>query len=452
MYDLMIIGGGPAGYVAAEHAGAMGKKVLLVDSGETGGGMGGVCLNSGCIPTKCMLAAAKMYHHAKDSAAFGVTASDVKFDYAVAKKRTEGIQDKLRGGIGALMKMGKVEVVKARATVLGRGKIEAEGKTYEGANILICTGSRPFVPPIPGLKESPAVLTNENILKQEKMPDHLCIIGGGVIGTEYACLYATVGKRVTVVEMLPKLCGPVDKELAKTVQRSLEDMGAAIHLGAKVTKVDGKTVFFTDKAGAEQSVSADAILVATGRAVNTANLGLEAAGIDMDKRGIKVNEHGQTNVPGIWAAGDVTGRWQLAHFASRQATVAINTMFGKPMICRESAVPSVVYTNPEIACVGITEDQAQERGLAVKTAKFPMTNNGRYLAETEGERGVVKVIADAKYGTVLGVHMVGTGVSEMIAAATVMVEMEMRVQDVEEIIFPHPAVCETIHDVMLGIH
>lgn len=452
MYDVMIIGGGPAGYVAAEHAGAMGKKVLLVDSGETGGGMGGVCLNSGCIPTKCMLAAAKMYHHAVDSAAFGVTVSDAKFDYTVAKKRTEGIQDKLRSGIGALMKMGKVEVVNARATILGRGKIEAAGTTYEGANILICTGSRPFVPPIPGLAESAAVLTNENILKQEKMPEHLCIIGGGVIGTEYACLYATVGKKVTVIEMLPKLCGPVDKELAKTVQRSLEDLGAAIHLGAKVTKVDGSTVFYTDKQGAEQSVSADAILVATGRVVNTAGIGLEAAGVDFDRRGIKVNEHAQTNVPGIWAAGDITGRWQLAHFASRQATVAINTMFGRPMICREDAVPSVVYTNPEIACVGLTEDQAKERQIAIKIAKFPMTNNGRYLAETNGERGVVKVIADATYGTVLGVHMVGTGVSEMIAAATIMVETEMRACDVEEVIFPHPAMSETIHDAMLGLH
>mgnify|MGYP001809827808 CR=1 FL=1 len=452
MYDVMILGGGPAGYVAAEHAGAMGKKVLLVDSAESGGGMGGVCLNSGCIPTKCMLAAAKTYHHAKHGAPYGVTASNITFDYSVAKKRTEAIQEKLRGGIGALMKAGKVDVVKARGTIAGKGKIVADGKTYEGANILICTGSRPFFPPIPSLKEKTLVLTNENILKLDKKPQHLINIGGGVIGTEYACLYSTVGKKVTVIEMLPKLCGPVDKELAKTVQRSLEENGATIHLGATVTKVDGGTVTFNDKSGAAQTITADGILVATGRAVNLQGIGLESAGIDFDKRGIKVDDQGRTNVPGIWAAGDVTGRWQLAHYASRQSTVAVHAMFGGTERVRETAIPSVVYTNPEIACVGLTEEQATERGIKVKTAKFPMTNNGRYLAETEGERGVVKVIADATHGTVLGMHMVGHGVSEMIATAVLMVEMELRAKDVLEMVFPHPAICETMHDVMLGIH
>jgi dihydrolipoamide dehydrogenase len=451
MYDVIILGGGPAGYVAAERAGELGKKALLIDSGEHGGGLGGVCLNSGCIPTKSMLFGAKTYDHAKHGAVFGVTAENVKFDYTVIKKRTEELQAKLGKGIEGLMKMNKVEVVRARGKIVGKNKVEADGKTYEGANLLICTGSRPMVPPIPGLRDNVNAITNEGILKLEKMAEHLCIIGAGVIGTEYASLYANVGKKVTVVEMLPKICGAVDKELAKTVQKKLEDRGVTFHLSAKVTKIEGTKVFFTDKKDAEQSVEADKILVATGRAVNTAEIGLESIGVDFDRAGIKVNDKAQTNVPNVYAAGDVTGRWQLAHFASRQATVAISNMFGKTEYCREKAIPSVVYTDPEIACVGLTEEKAEEKGISIKTAKMPLNINGRFLAETDGERCVCKLIVGAEHGEILGLHLIGPHASEMIAAAAVAIESELRVDEWKEVVFPHPAICEVMHDVAFHV-
>ncbi|MBN2713698.1 MAG: dihydrolipoyl dehydrogenase [Planctomycetes bacterium] len=449
MYDIIIIGSGPAGYVAAERAGEQGKSVLLVEKDEN---LGGVCLNTGCIPTKSMLYSAKLYDHAFHAKDFGVNIEGASFDYPFVKNRTEGIQETLRKGIEGLMKKNKVDVVKGSALIKSAKSVEVDGKVYEGSNLLICTGSRPFVPPIPGLKESDRVVTNVGILAQEKMADHLCVIGAGVIGTEFASLYAMAGKKVTMIEMLPQICGNTDKELAKTVQKKLEGKGVDIHLGAKVTKVDGGTVSFTDRKGAEQSVSADLVLVATGRAVNTDGLGLEAIDLDFDRRGIKVNEKAETNIPGVYAAGDVTGRWQLAHFASRQATVAVNNICGRLDYCRENAVPAVVYTDPEIASVGLTDDLAKEKGVEVKVVKMPLAASGRYLAETNGERGVVKVVICAKSGAVLGVHIVGPGVSEMIAAACAMIETELRARDVEEIIFPHPTVGEVIHDVMFSIH
>ncbi len=445
MYDVIVIGSGPAGYVAAERAGEHGKSALLIEKADN---LGGVCLNSGCIPTKSMLFCAKTYDHAQHTEAFGVTVDGVKFDYPKVKTRTEGIQDTLRKGIEGLMKKNKVTVVKGDAEIIERGKVKVGTEVYEGANILICSGSRPFIPPIPGLNTSDKVVTNEGILKQTAMVDHLCVIGGGVIGTEFASVYAMAGKKVTVIEMLPQICGNMDSELSKTVQKGLEKKGVAFHLSAKVTGVDGSKISFTDKKGEAQSVTADLILCSTGRAVNTEGLGLEKLGIDFDRRGIKVNEKAQTNVPGIWAAGDVTGRWQLAHFASRQSTVAIHNMFSHEDICRENAVPAVVYTDPEIASVGLTEDGAKAKGIDFKTLKMPLTASGRYLAETDGERGVVKVVIGAKHKEVLGVHMVGPHVSEMIAAAIVMIETELRASDAGEIIFPHPTVCEVMHDAM----
>ncbi len=447
MYDIIIIGGGPAGYVAAERAGEHGKKVLLIEEDK----LGGVCLNTGCIPTKSMLFSAKTYNHALHAEEFGVTIKDASFDYSKVKERTENLQDKLRSGIAALMKMNKVEVIKGTAKITTRHSVAVGNDEYETQNILICTGSRPFIPPIEGLKNNDKVITNVGILAIDKMPESLCIIGGGVIGIEFANLYAMAGKKVTVIEMLPNICGATDKELGKTVQKKLKAMGVDFHLKATVNKIDDGKVSFTDKKDKTTTIEADAILIATGRAVNTENIGLETIGIDFDRKGIKVNEKAQTNIPNVWAAGDVTGRWQLAHFASRQATVAINNICGRNDICREDAVPSVVYTDPEIASVGITEDIAKERGIEVVTTKYPLTNNGRYLAESNGERAICKVIADKTTKQLLGVHMVGPHSSEMIAAAAVMIETELTTKDIEELIFPHPAICEVIHDAMFNL-
>lgn len=448
MYDIAIIGAGPAGYVAAERAGEKGAKVLLTEQADH---LGGECLNAGCIPTKSMLYSAKLFDHVKHADAFGVSVKDAAFDYSKVKARTEKVQDQLRKGILGLMKKEKVDVVKGQAVVLSPNKIAVDGKEFEAKNILICTGSSPWMPPVPGLENNPSVVTNRGLLTQTEMVNHLCIIGAGVIGTEFACLYAMAGKKVTVIEMLPQICGNMDPKMTQGIKKKLESKGVTFYLEAAVESVKDKTVNFKDSSGKTHKVNADLILVATGRAVNTRNLGLEALQVDMDRRGIKVNERAETNVPGIYAAGDVTGRWQLAHFASRQATVAVNNILGCPDICRESAIPAVVYTDPEIASVGLTEQDAKKKGIEVKTASMPMAASGRYLAETDGERGTVQVVCCAKRGTVLGIHMVGPYVSEMISTAVTIIETELRAQDVRELVFPHPTIGEIMRDVMFAV-
>ncbi|MCL2000877.1 MAG: FAD-dependent oxidoreductase, partial [Planctomycetes bacterium] len=323
MYDLIILGAGPAGYVAAEHAGGMGKKVLLIEKDR----LGGVCLNQGCIPTKSFLNSAKLYAHAKGSGVFGVTVKEAVFDYSVMKTRTEKLQDTLRSGIAALMHKNKVEVLNGTGIVVDKNRIQVDERIYEGENLLLCPGSHPVFPAIPGLKDNPAVVNSTGILTAAAPAENLAIIGGGIIGVEFACFHALIGKQVTIIEMLPQLCGNLDRELSVTVQRKLESRGVIVHTGARIEKVAGNSVLFTDKQGAAQTVSADLILATTGRAANLDGIGLERLNLAMDQRHIVVNERAETSLPGVYAAGDVTGRFQLAHFASRQGLVAVNNMF-----------------------------------------------------------------------------------------------------------------------------
>ncbi len=446
MYDVIVLGAGPAGYVAAEHAGAKGKKVLLVEPDKH---LGGVCLNRGCIPTKAFLNSAKLYDHALHAGVFGVEVKGAAFSYGVMKARTEKVQDTLRGGIQAMMKKNKVEVATGAGVIVNKNQVKVGDKTYDGANLLICTGSRPAVPPIPGLAGNPKAMDSTGLLGADSLAESVVVIGGGVIGIEFACFHALLGKKVTVLEMLPQICGVTDREIAAVIQKKLESKGAVIHTGAKVDSVDGGTVRFTDKAGKACSVAGDRILVSTGRAVNTEGIGLENLNLDVDRRGIKVNERAETSLPGVYAAGDVTGRFQLAHYASRQSTVAVNNMFGRPDICRESAIPAVIYTDPEAAAVGLTEDMAKEKGLKVRAVKMPLGASGRFLAETEGERGFVKAVLGER-GELVGMHVVGPYAGEMMGAACVMIENEMRARDIQEIVFPHPTVAEIMKEIMFS--
>lgn len=443
MYDVIIIGAGPAGYVAAEHAGRLGGKALLIEKDR----LGGVCLNCGCIPTKSFLYSAKQYGHALHAAAFGVAVKEARFDYGAVRARTEKIQETLRNGVAGMMKRRRVEVVAGAAVVVDRNRVRVDDAVYEGKNLLLCSGSSPAHPPIPGLRDNPRVVDSTGMLAAERLADHLVVIGGGVIGIEFASFYALVGKKVTVLEMLPQICGSVDRELAAILQKRLEAAGVAVHLEAKVVRVEGDRVAFVDKGGRAESVAAGMILSATGRAPNVAGLGYENINLDVTRQGVKVNERAETSVPGVYAAGDVAGRLQLAHFASRQAVVAVNNMFGRPDICREDAVPGVIYSDPEIAGVGVTEDQAKERGIRHRVVKAPLAASGRFLAETEGERGMVKAVLGER-GEVLGMHVVGPYASEMIGAAAVMIEAELRAGDVGQIVFPHPTVSEIMRDVM----
>ncbi len=443
-YDLMILGGGPAGYVAAERAGERGLRVLLVEKDQ----LGGVCLNRGCIPSKTLLQSAKVFHYATHGAAYGVTVGEAKFSLAPAMERKRKVVETLRKGVAGMMKRGKVEVVAGEGRLVGRNRIAVDGREFEGANILIATGSSPARPPIPGI-DNACVYDSTRILDIETLPERIVIVGAGVIGCEFACFFAAVGVPVTVIEMLPEICPSVDEEVARMLRQELTAKGVTFHLGARVERILADGVEFSLN-GKTAKAEAGHVLVATGRVCNVQGIGLEEAGVDFDRRGVRVDDRCATNVPGVWAAGDVTGRQWLAHAASRMGEVVVHNIAGRADTMRHHAVPGVVYTLPEVATVGLTEAQAAAQGRAVRAAKMPMSASGRFLAENEGGRGLVKVVVDARTEVLLGVHMIGGACSESIFGAAAMIEMEMRVKEIEEIVFPHPTVCELIRDTVLA--
>ncbi len=446
-YDLIVLGGGPAGYVAAERAGERGLKVLLLERRH----LGGVCLNEGCIPSKTLLNSAKYYRHATHGTAYGVEAKDVSFNWAAVHARKTKVIETLRSGIAGLMKKNQVTVVNAAGKLMPGRRVEADGKVYEAANILLATGSAPARPPIPGL-ELPGVVDSTGILALERRPESVAVIGGGIIGCEFACYYASLGVPVTVIEMLPEICPTLDEEIARVLRGGLEKLGVVFYTGAKVQRIAETTIQF--QAGGEtKEIPREVALVATGRAPVVADLGFEAAGLDFDRRGVKTDDRGATNLPGVWAAGDVTGRGWLAHAASRMGEVVVNNLTGRPDRMRFDAVAGVVYTNPEAASVGLTAAQAQARGIPVKTAKLPMSASGRYLAEHAGERGLAKVVLHAETKALLGVHLVGGACSETIWGAAALIEAEYRAREIADLVFPHPTMSEIIRDaVLLAAH
>lgn len=458
MYDLAIIGGGPGGYVAAERAGAAGLKVVLFERKS----LGGVCLNEGCIPTKTLLYSAKVYNYAKTGDHYGVYVSDPSFKYDEIVARKNKVVKKLVGGVKAAMKGNKVEVVAENATIQGRDsegiKIEAGGNVYAAKNLLICTGSEAAVPPFPGLKEAgDVIVTNREILDLTERPESLVVIGGGVIGMEFAAFFSTLGTKVTVVEMLPKILGPLDDEISEMLQKTYEKRGVEFCLRCKVTGIEGNTVVYEDPEGKVCRVSGDKILVSVGRRANLKDFGLESLGVELALNpagrpyGIKVDDKMKTNVPGVYAAGDVTGFSMLAHTASREGEVAVNNILGKEDRMRYNAIPGVVYTNPEVAGVGLTESEAKAKGIDFKVVKLPMAYAGRFVAENERGEGICKIIVGAKYHEVLGVHMLGNPCSEIISAACVAIETEMTLEQLQEVVFPHPTVSEIIKETSFTI-
>lgn len=444
-YDLIILGGGPAGYIAAERAGEHGRKVLLVESGH----LGGVCLNEGCVPSKTLLNSAKLFHYATHSAAYGVTTTEAHFDFGVVQARKNRIIQNLRKGIGGLMKKYKVEVVNGQGRLHPTNGVLVGDTHYEADHVLICTGSSPARPPIPGI-DLPGVVDSTGILEVAEKPERVTIIGGGVIGCEFACFFGSIGVPVTVIEMLPEICPAVDPEIAALLRRELEKKNITFHLSARVEEITEKDVRFSVD-GKSQSLPRGLVLMATGRTPNVADIGLEARGVDFDRRGIRIDDRCATNVPGVWAAGDVTGRIWLAHAASRMGEVVVNNLVGRRDRMRYHAIPGVVYTSPEVATAGWTEAEAKKMGWPVKTAKLPMTINGRYLADHEDERGVVKVILHAETRALLGVHLLGGACSEMIFGAAALIEMEVRADEIADLVFPHPTVSEVIRDAVLSI-
>lgn len=444
-YDFAVIGAGPAGYVAAKKAASAGLKVVMVEKKK----LGGVCLNEGCVPSKTLLQAAKTYHHAKHGSIFGVEAGSLSFDFGKAHAHKNSVMDRMRDGIAGLMKKNKVEVIEGEAKLV-KGGFSVNGESHEAENILLCTGSSPSIPPIPGI-EADHIVDSTGILDNEQLPESLVIVGGGVIGCEFACVYASVGVPVTVLEAMPEICPNLDPEIAAILRKELENKGVTFLLGAKVEKFEGKSVSYNLE-GESKEIESDLVLVATGRKPNVSDLGLEDIGLDFDPRGgVKVDPRGATNLPGVWAAGDITGQAWLAHAASRMAEVVVHNITGQKDQMRHDTMPAVVYTSPEVAVVGLTKEEAVDRGFKVKTGKIPMAINARYIAENPGEQGMCKVVLDADTNRLLGVHMVGGACSEMIFGAVAMLETELREEEIEEIVFPHPTTSEIMKDVFMAV-
>jgi len=450
MYDLGIIGGGPGGYVAAERAGHKGLKVVIFEQKK----LGGVCLNEGCIPTKTLLYSAKVYDSAKDAGKYGITIPQIGFEFGKIMERKNKVVNKLVAGIGVSMKKFKVDVVNAKAEITGKNangvEIKAGDQKYECKNILICTGSEAFVPPIKGVDKS-TIYTNREILDVKELPASLTIIGGGVIGMEFASFFSSMGTKVTVVEMLPEILGGLDGEISALLRAEMVKKGIEIHLNSKVTEIKGKEVIF-EKDGKSESVTSDIILMSVGRKAVTQGIGLEKLGVEMDRGAVKIDKHCRTNVPNVYAAGDVTGFSMLAHTASREGEVAVNNITGYKDIMRYNAIPGIVYTNPEVSGVGLTEQECKKQGIAYKIAKLPMSYAGRFIAENEGKNGLCKIIVGEKYEEILGVHMIGNPSSEMIYGAAMAIETQLRVKDMKEIVFPHPTVSEIMKETLFEIH
>ncbi len=448
MIDLAIIGGGPAGYVAAERAGAKGLNVILFEKKM----LGGVCLNEGCIPTKTLLYSAKTYDNALHGNNYGIEATNVTFSFEKIMARKNKVVRKLVSGVAAKMKIHHVEVINGEAIIQGRTnegiEISCGDKKYVANNLLICTGSEAFVPPIPGLKESgDVIVTNREILSLTSQPESLIIVGGGVIGMEFASFFNSFGTKVTVIEMLDEILSGMDTEMSAMLREQYAKKGVTYHLSSKVTQINGNEVIF-EKGGNVFSAKGDKILISVGRRPVTQGFGLETLGVELFKGGIKVDDKMRTNIPKVFAAGDVTGFSLLAHTASREGEVVVNNLTGQKDTMRYNAIPGVVYTNPEIAGVGLTEEMAKAKNIPYKMAKLPMAYSGRFVAENEGGSGLCKVLIGEKYGEILGVHLLGNPSSEMIYGACLAIEAEMTLQEMKEVVFPHPTVSEIFKEVI----
>lgn len=449
-YFLAIIGGGPAGYTAAEKASKAGKDVVLFEQNA----VGGTCLNVGCIPTKSLLYGAKQYYNATHATKFGVTAENVSFDFAAMQKRKTIVVRKLVAGIKQRLNNEHCTLVSGFAKVESRTNdcvtISCNDQIYEAENLMICTGSTNFVPPIPGIKENDYVWDSTDALAAAELPKSIIIVGGGVIGMEFATLYHELGIPVTVIEALPSILPNLDPEVVTVLADKYRKAGINILTSTKVESINGNEVLVKSQITNDQlQISAERILVSVGRRANLN--GLEALNdIELNRGAIVIDDFCKTNLPNVYACGDVTGKIMLAHVAARQAEVAIGRMLKTIPLQRiaYNAIPSVVYTNPEIASVGITEAQAESMSIPVEVRRLPMTFSGRFMAENEGETGLCKMIIDAKNHSVLGVHMIGNPCSEFISAASFAVRMGYTTAEFQQVVFPHPTVSEILHEIL----
>ncbi|PXV66273.1 dihydrolipoamide dehydrogenase [Dysgonomonas alginatilytica] len=447
-YDIAIIGGGPAGYNAAEKAVAGGLKTVLFEKKS----LGGVCLNEGCIPTKTLLYSAKILDNIKGASKYGVSVEgNAGFDLGKIIGRKDKVVKQLTLGVKMKLTGAGVTIVEGEASIKGEAsgsiQITSGGQTYSVKYVLVCTGSDTVIPPIKGLSEI-SYWTSKEALDIKELPASLAIIGGGVIGIEFASFFNSMGVKVSVIEMMPEILGAMDKETSALLRKDYAKRGIDFYLNTKVVEVSATEVTI-EKDGKSQKVKTDKILVSVGRKANIANVGLESLKVELLKNGVKVNEYMQTSHPRVYACGDITGYSMLAHTAIREGEVAINHILGIDDVMSYKAIPGVVYTNPELAGAGKTEEELKAAGIPYSVLKLPMAYSGRFLAENEGGSGLCKLIVNGD-DQIIGCHMLGNPASELIILATVAIEKGYTVEEFQKIVFPHPTVSEIIRETLFA--
>jgi dihydrolipoamide dehydrogenase len=450
--DVSVIGGGIGGYVAALRASQLGSRVALVEEEN----IGGVCLNVGCIPTKALLRSAEVYETLRDAQDFGVVVDgQVWVDWPAIQKRKAQIVRRLTTGVNSLLRRAEVLVLNGRGRLGGAHTVEVVGdqetQRIEADKVILATGSRPIRLPLPGF-ELPGVLDSTGALALEALPERMLIVGGGAIGVEFATLFATLGVQVTVVEMLDRLLPMMDADISAEISKSLKRRKVRVHLGSKATGIVARdaalNVAVVTPEG-EQELEVDKVLVSVGRRANVEDLGLEAIGVQLASNGILVDERMETSVPGVYAVGDVTGKWWLAHVASKEGVIAAENACGHPARMSYKSVPACVFTHPEAASVGLTEAQASEQGYDVTVGRFPFLANGKAL--TYGQRdGFVKVVSEKQHGEVLGLHIVGAHASDLILEGGLALSMEATLDEIDATVHAHPTLGEAIAEAALA--
>ncbi len=449
-FDIGIIGAGPGGYVAAIRAAQLGARVALIEKER----VGGVCLNWGCIPTKAMISSIELLLDIERAAEFGVVVSEPGFDFPTMMRRKDEVVERLVSGVESLLEAHKVEVIYGRAELVSPTRIKVAGKSprdVEVGKIIIATGSTPAKPPVPGI-DLPGVVDSKDIVSLEEPPRDLLIVGGGVIGMEFAGIFNALGSKVTVIEMLPALLPPVDEELRRRYLQLVRRQGVEVHLRSRlkeIRQVDRLLEVVYEGPQGDGVVDAEMVLVSTGRVPYTGGLDLKEMGVSTENGAIVVDEHMSTSVRGVYAIGDVTGGWLLAHVASREGEVAVEHALGRESIMDYRAVPNCVFTLPEIAGVGLTEQEAKEQGIPYKKSRFPFSASGRALAMGQ-PTGLVKMICEADGGKILGLHIMGLHATDIIAEGALAIQMGATAGDIIETIHAHPTLPEAVREAALG--
>ena len=461
-FDVLIIGSGPGGYVTAIRAAQLGFKVAVVERDF----LGGICSNWGCIPTKALLRSAEIFHYMQHAKDYGLSADNISFDPAAVIKRSRGVAGRMNTGVGFLLKKNKVTLIWGEATIDAPGKVTVKASkteapkgssgpgSYTAKHIIVATGARPRV--LPGLEpDKKLVWTYFEAMNPDKMPKSLLVVGSGAIGIEFASFYRTMGAEVTVVEVLPQILPVEDAEIAAFARKQFEKQGFKIIANAKVTKLDKKADSVTatiEEGGKTQQITVDRVIAAVGVVGNIENIGLEKLGVKIERGVVKVDDFNKTNIPGIYAIGDVCGPPMLAHKAEHEGVICIEAIKGlHPHPMDKLKIPGCTYCTPQIASVGLTEAAAKAKGLDIRVGRFPFIGNGKAIALGE-DQGLVKVIFDKKTGQLLGAHLVGAEVTELIQGFVVAMNLETTEEELMHTIFPHPTLSETMKEAVLDAY